>query len=227
MFENRVINKIKGGSRIEHESYCSADLALFKPECFAYGETTFDCFHFVLPKKHVPPIFVDQKEKILYKAHIFCTNPDQVLKVSQQDTKEGIDYLSMFIEKKKLQELSKDAFNRSKVSFDNVNNYLSSILKHHINLFIDECKTRQSGYQFVLDSIAIQISISVLRELKNDLPNQHEKRHYSSRIDINKAIDFLWIQTFSCTLISRNQIFIYLQAHVMMWRKSAKNMTKQ
>ncbi len=195
MFENRVVNKINDGSRIEHKSYCSADLALFKPERFAHGETSFDCFHFVLPKKDVPPMFVDQKEKILYKAHIFSTNPDQVLQVSRQNSLEEVDYLSMFIEKKKLQELSKDAFNRSEVSFDNINNYLSSILMHHINLFIDECKAKQSGYQFVLDSIAIQISINVLRELKNNLPNQHQKRHYSSRIDINNAIDFLWENT--------------------------------
>lgn len=75
MFENRVVNKIKDDSHIKHDSYCSADLALFKPECFAYGETSFDCFHFVLPKKDVPPISVDQKEKFYIKLISFLQTP--------------------------------------------------------------------------------------------------------------------------------------------------------
>lgn len=193
---NKVIEILDSVLPEEPESYCSSDLAIFKPRFFIEDENQFDCYHFVMPRVEVPSFFVDNKNINLQKNMILPTNPGQKLTVYPINAKysdyNDVKFIAMFIETRKLQELTKAEFNKSDLLFYNNLCYLSNNLLTLISKFEAEFRNKQFGYQFILDCLSMEIAVNIMRELKGNMPGVHGFRKYSARKDINIAIDYLW-----------------------------------
>lgn len=199
MLRDRVTQNIGSRAPSEVEAYGNSNLAIFKPKTFVFGESTFDSYHFLIPKENVPSLIIEKKRMDAHKNHIFSINPGQSICVIKDKNvvmhTEEINYLALFIDKQKINDLSKEIFNKSEIYFENENNFFNIKLSYLLNLFMSECTEKQVGFQFILESIVLHISIEILRDLNSNLPYLIEKRRYSSRIEINKAIDYLWENT--------------------------------
>lgn len=196
MLSQRVNNSFKVKPAIEQEAFSNFQMAVFKPKLFVPGDNVFDCFHFIIPKLQLPGLSVEKIFHPLPPNKIFATNPGQLLSVPEKHNfeyeKDAIRYFAIFIDKKVINDMSKEIYNRSKVTFENTNNICGLRLHNLLNEFIEECQIKQAGFNFVLDSIVLHLSIDILRNLKSDLPNQCHTRKYTSRVEINRAIDYLW-----------------------------------
>ncbi|HEX2945208.1 MAG TPA: AraC family transcriptional regulator [Clostridia bacterium] len=171
-------------------------MVLFKSRRFVEGENQFDFYHFVMPRVEVPSFFADSKEIDIPPNTILATNPGQRLTVSPINKKysnsKDIKFISLFIEPNKLRELSKSEFNKTGISFFNNTSYLSNNILTLISKFEMEYRSKQAGYQFILDCLSIETSINLMRELRNNMSCMPEHRKYSARREINTVIDYLW-----------------------------------
>lgn len=192
----KVLEEISGLRNTIPESFGNSDLAVFKPRIFVESENQFDCYHFVVPRVEIPCFYADKKEISIHKNSLLPTNPGQKLILppinKMYNNSNDIKFLCLFITSGRLQELTKEAFNKSELSFYNETAYLSSSLLTLISNFETEFNNRQFGYQFVLDSLSMEIAISLLRNLRNNMPGSLELRRYSAKKEINTAIDYLW-----------------------------------
>jgi len=193
---DRVNDSIKGNIPEIPESISCSDLVIFKPRQFVEGENQFDFYHFVMPRVEVPSFFTDSKKINIPPNTILATNPGQRLRVlpinEKYSNSKEIKFISLFIEPNKLRELSKSEFNKSDISFFNNISYLSNNILTLISKLEMELRNKQAGYQFILECLSIEISINLMRELKNNMSCMSELRKYSARSEVNKAIDYLW-----------------------------------
>lgn len=194
--KNRVIQSIASSIPKEFESYSNEDMVIFKPRFFITGENQFDCYHFTMPRVPMPKLSIDSREITVYANSIFPTNPGQRLKVLSAKNENPIfsevKYVSIFLDKQKLQDLSKTIFNKSELHFKNENNLIDHSLVEAVRDFSYESKNKQSGFEFILDSIVTQISVTVLRQLQNCETSSPKQQYNTSRNEIRAAIDFLW-----------------------------------
>ncbi len=192
----KVLENIIGLPNTVPESFGNSDLAIFKPRFFVEGENQFECYHFAVPTVEIPRFYADKKEICVHKNSLLPTNPGQKLILppinKMYSNSNDIKFICMFISPGKLQKVTKEAFNKSELSFYNDTAYLSNNLLTLISNFETEFQNRQFGYQFVLDSLSMEISISLIRSLRNNMPEMTELRKYSAKKEINFAVDYLW-----------------------------------
>lgn len=193
---NKVIGIIKGKIPEPPEAVNCSDLTMFKPRFFVEGKNQFNFYHFVMPKVYVPGFFTDNKENNMPKDTILATNPGQKLMVSPinaiYNASDDIKFFCLFIEPNKIRELSKAEYNRSDFSFSNNVTHLSSNLMSLISKLEFEYRNCQTGHKFMLDCLSMEITISLMRELRSNMAFMPELRKYSARRELNTAIDFLW-----------------------------------
>lgn len=181
------------------ETFGSSDFAIFKPKFFVEGENHFDCYHFVMPRVDVPSFSADGKYIPLPKNTILATNPDQKLKVSPLNDKynnsDEVKFICLFIENSRLQELAKSELGRSDLLFHNNISHYSNHLVGLISRYETEFKNKQFGFRFILDCLSAEITIQLIRELMNHVPDIQGLKKYTVRKDINTVIDYLWENT--------------------------------
>jgi AraC family transcriptional regulator len=196
---HKIHTTIRGLTQNVPEAFGSADFAMFKPRFIVEGENQFDCYHFVMPMVDVPSFIADDKKIDLPKNTVLATNPDQKLEVLPISARyiccEDVKFICLFMERCKLQELAKAELNRGNLMFQNNTSYFSNHLASLISKFETEFKNSQFGYQFILDCISTEIAITLIRELRSNMPVAPVLKKYSSRKDINAAIDYLWENT--------------------------------
>lgn len=206
----RVLEEVQGLQNTIPESFGNSDLAVFKPRIFVESENQFDCYHFVVPRVEIPCFYADKKEISIHKNSLLPTNPGQKLilpPINKMYTNSNdIKFLCLFIAPSKLKEITKEAFNKSELFFYNDTAYLSNKLLTLISNFETEFLNRQFGYQFVLDSLSMEITIGLVRSIRNNMPDMLEERRYTAKKEINTAIDYLWenyTTEFSLAFLSR------------------------
>lgn len=206
----KILEDIIGLPNTVPESFGNSDLAVFKPRFFVEGENQFDYYHFATPRVEIPCFYADKNEISIQKYSLLPTNPGQKLKMppidKMYDLSDDIKFLCLFITPGKMQEVTKEAFNKSELSFYNEAAYLSKSLLTLISNFEMEFHNRQFGYQFVLDSLSMEITINLVRSLRNNMAEMPELKRYAAKKEINSAIDYLWenyTTEFSLAMLSR------------------------
>lgn len=193
---DRVIDSMAGNIPDIAESINCSDLVIFKPRYFVEGENRFDYYHFVMPRVDILGFYADNREINIPANTVLATNPGQSLRVPNINEKynfsDDVKFVSLFIEPHKLQELSKAEFNKADISFFNNTCCLSNSLLSLLHKFEIEFRNKQFGYQFILECLSMEISIDLMRELRNSVSGMSGLRKYSARREINAAIDYLW-----------------------------------
>ena len=193
---NEVISKIKGKIPEPPEAINCSDLNIFKPRFFVEGKNQFNFYHFAIPRVYVSGFFTDKKEHDMPKDTILATNPGQKLMASPinkiYNDSDDVKFFCLFIEPNKIRKLSKEEHKRSDFSFSNNVTHLSSNLMSLISKLEFEYKNSQPGHKFMLECLSMEITISLMRELRSNMAFMPELRKYSSKREINMAIDFLW-----------------------------------
>ncbi|MBP7177060.1 MAG: helix-turn-helix transcriptional regulator [Thermoclostridium sp.] len=177
------------------DAFASVDFAVFMPRFFVEGENQFDCYHFAMSRVDVPSFYADGKAYTIPKNRILATNPDQKLcipPVNSLYNNTDVKFTCIFVENRKLRELTKCELGRSDLLFQNKASHYSNHLVSLISRFEAESKNKQFGYQFILDCLSTEITIQLIREMKSNLPIPPAAKKYSVRKDINIAIDYLW-----------------------------------
>ncbi len=167
------------------------NVIIFKPNYIINKQFQLSCYHFIISSMNanLPNIIVDNKKCAVENNKIFSTNPGQVILGVEEKVVEP--YISLFIHPDFLSGVSEFMYGKSKVCFDNISSIYSNDLISYTSLFIKEFQNKHSGYEFILQSITLQIVIHLLRHCKSNIKLSELQKNHSKKDNINKVIDFL------------------------------------
>ncbi|HBX23018.1 MAG TPA: hypothetical protein DEF34_05220 [Desulfotomaculum sp.] len=189
IFYSKLLNQLPPVQPALHKEYSTDQMTIIQTKHVFPEVGCFDCYQFVLPLASFPPVQVEKSKHKLQKNNVFPVNPNQHHQVLEPQNN-GL-YIPIFIERECLQQTSHTVFGKTEVVFANENHKPSRQLLNLLETFIEESINKQSGYDFVLNILQIQIIVMLLRELKSNLPDEINRRQYSDVKGIRKAIDFM------------------------------------
>ncbi len=147
-----------------------------------------DTYEFTSSLNSAPHLLMDSKKFVLPTNMLVACNPGQYHGPAKELKDESL--IALQIDRHYLQDLVQALFNRSDLHFSNDPQVFDSHLKSLMQLFMEEDTIRQKGYELILDSLSIQISINILRFLGNNM-NLTLKVPSTDRQNIKRALDFL------------------------------------
>lgn len=161
-----------------------------KPFDFSDTEHVHKGYEFVISFGPDAPYKVENRYVITEHKKIFPFNPEQ----SHQavDSNYGYNLLAFFLDTDYLQGLADSIYGARELSFYNQSFAYDARLKNLLSTFIEESRNKQGGHDLITQSIANQLGIYLLRNIKSNCPAAKEERYYSQKRSINQAIEFLY-----------------------------------
>ncbi len=156
------------------------------------GQHAHASYEFLIPSMTMAFGIIENEGFVGAKDCIVPINPGQFHGASRLQP--GVHFISLAVDNRLMDEVTQQVFGKQRVFFDNENTKIDFNLRMLIRLFVNEAQNKQSGYRFVLDHLSQQITIYLLRTIKNDIQSTVVKTGQpvpNARKDIDKAIDFL------------------------------------
>ncbi|SFH00372.1 Helix-turn-helix domain-containing protein [Desulfotomaculum arcticum] len=172
-------------------AYFGDQIAIFIPKVNIYLESTHvhGGYQFLVPLTTSFPFQVEKKTIILEQNKFFPFNPEQIHRAANRNM--DLRFLAIFIDKEYLHETSNSVYGQRNILFENSNIELDANTQNLIRMFIEESRNCQAGHDFILQSLSLNITINLLRQVKSNLPSVTGRR-YTENQSIHKAVDFLW-----------------------------------
>lgn len=160
------------------------------PFDFTDTEHVHKGYEFVISFGPNAPYKVENRYVITEHNKIFPFNLEQPHQAV--DNSFGYNLLAFFLDADYLQGLADSIYGVRELSFYNRSFAYDAHLKNLLLTFIEESRDKQSGHELITQSIANQVGIYLLRNIKNNCPAAKEEKVYSQRRGINQAIEFLY-----------------------------------
>lgn len=145
-------------------------------------------YEFVFPLITLESAWVGSKRMSLEQNRLTPINPEQDHGPARRSS--SCSLLSVEIEKDTLAELAHAVYGKSEVHFKNESYIYDLTLRNYINSFMEECRNKQTGSEFILQSLAVQIMVYMFRNINSNLSLDLRQRNYCAKDNINKAIDY-------------------------------------
>ena len=158
------------------KSYSSDKMTIFKAKNIFSEPKVFDSYKFHIVKQKIPSIILEKDRYVEKPNHVFPINPGEIHNYTQEG--EVPEYMVFFIEDELVKRMAKLIYNDTNVNFITENFFLNSDLSNMISTFINESIIKQSGYEFILQSLNIQIVVSLLREGKHNITGSISDKKY-------------------------------------------------
>lgn len=188
--DNMVFKKLPDEYITDLKAYANNNISIAKPNKFIVKiESCFDNYHISIPTVTPPHTKIGNKIYEFKANRAMALNPGQSILVTQDvHTRE---YTALVINKRFLQEIAYNACGKTDVQFILDSYVVSRRLTNFFEDFIYEATNMQSNYTLMLDSISIQIVIQLLREINSNILNKINRKVYSDKPHINKAIEYI------------------------------------
>lgn len=185
-----LTNQIPSDVLKQAQPYIGNGVALFKPRVYIHNVKMVNSdYHIVLPSTIPPPTFIGKKEYEFKKKRMVVLNPNT--DIFCRHAVETQEYTSIAIDKQFLTKIASEmGFEKdSGIVFAKVDNPCSTTVRQAIMNFQREISIFGGNLPLMMDSLAIQLSVLLLREAKSNFDHKNAaKDNYSY---VNKAIDFM------------------------------------
>lgn len=186
MLSNVIIEEMPVASKMISEVYSNDLTAIFKSNMRLNGEYTFSSYGFIIPTGKMPPFLIDNKMFTMQQDEVFPINPGQLLKSTFEQSVDS--FFAIHIDSEFMGQIAKSAGKHSPIFFRNEGLPQSRVMEGLIKHFIYECNNKQPGYQLMLQSISMELTIEILRQTVVAPDN---KVLFAYKHDIKKAIAFI------------------------------------
>lgn len=185
-----LTNQIPSDVLKQVQPYIGNGLAIFKPRVYIHNVRMVNPdYHFVLPSTTPPPTFIGKKEYEFRKNRMVVLNPDT--DIFCRHAVETQEYTSIAIDKQFLTKTASEmGFEKdSGIVFAKVDNPCFTTVRQAIMNLQREISIFGGNLPLMMDSLAIQLSVLLLRETESNFDNKNAaKDNYSY---VNRAIDFI------------------------------------
>ncbi len=147
-----------------------------------------DSYEFTIPLSHNPLLTVDKKSVTVEVNKMIACNPGQLHGPGREmyDT----TLMALQVEKGFMQEICRAIFGKNEIFFENEPVDISSNLRGQIRLYMEEARNKQIGYEFILETLEMQIVLMILRETISNISSKKTVKN-AGKNNINRAIDFM------------------------------------
>lgn len=189
------------------EIFSTNDIAVVittKATSITHGTHFHNSYEFVLPYSNVPSNTIDNKIFYRKENSLFAINPMQEHGI-KMDLK-GFYLCGLHINKELVQSIAASIYGSPNIVFSNESYSNSHDINMLIRLFLEELRYKQQGYEFILDNLSMLITISLIRQIKHNLPSKPHNMHRTNIVNINKAIDFMnenYVTDISCSELAK------------------------
>jgi AraC-like DNA-binding protein len=174
------------------DAYLTDNMGVFitkQPMSFNEVEHIHRGFEFIIPSGPAS-VYKLQTKTVRTEHHkILPLNPEQP-HIALDDTP-ITTLVALFFDVQFLNNIAKSIAKTADLSFANMNFEYDAHLKNILHEFIKELKFKQSGYDLITQSIAIEAGIYLLRRLRSNCLLKVAERHYDENKTIARAIDFM------------------------------------
>lgn len=170
----------------ENFSLVSSRLPInMKPESHEH-----DSYEFTIPISHSPYLRVDNKEIIVVRNSLTSSNPGQTHGPSCNI--EGAHFMAFQINREFIENISNDMSGKRHIIFDNEPVMVPANLIKQLREYAIENRSHQNGYKFIIETLSIQISVNILRNVKSNMPQHKEYASVLCNKNIRRAIEFMY-----------------------------------
>jgi AraC-like DNA-binding protein len=173
--------------------YFTPELSVFLPNgmCFyAEPEHTHPGYSFVIPISKTVPFIVDGKIKTAEKGKIFPVNPGQSHRGDEDFML--LEYIAFCVDRDFLQTACCETGSRLEMIFKNQSYSAGGLLENLINNYIFELKNKREGFALVLQGLAIQVAVCLLRAVRCGGQPAADVRCCSDRRNILQAAEYIY-----------------------------------
>ncbi len=190
-FTNTVLKEVADTPTKNVQIYEGESLVIFQPTYTIDKKTDFSSYHFIIPPSnaYLPILRLDGKKSNVEENRIFSVNPGQIL--CCEEKKMVKSYIAMNVDRNFISEISRMMGSRAETYFTNCSTKYSYEFIEQIRLFMEEFHNKQSGFELILQSLSLQITVNLLRHTVNNLPLELRGHGYSEKNNINRAIQFI------------------------------------
>lgn len=146
-------------------------------------------YEFIIPFGQSTPYKVQNKTVETKHNKIFPVNPEQP-HIAVKETSANT-LIALFLEVEFLNDLAKSVSNISELAFENIGFTYDVHLQNLLTDFINELTYKQCGHDLITQSIALQVGVHLLRNLKNNCRLPIKERNYAEKKPIARAVDFI------------------------------------
>lgn len=151
------------------------------------GQHSHDSYEFFMPSKDINCL-LNNSTFIAIKDHILSLNPGQSHGFPEQV--KSIHFISIIINKRYFNNILA-SLGKEQVTFGNECIPKGESIDTFIRLFIEEAKFRKFGYEIILEKLAIQIILTLLRLTNHNLEGVSNKISKYKKNVIEKAIEII------------------------------------
>ncbi|MTI80492.1 MAG: helix-turn-helix transcriptional regulator [Firmicutes bacterium] len=192
IYINKILKQMAPLEPPRVDAFACDNIAIFKANVVFNEAREFDDYEFIIPSAKFPAVSVDRNKSLVVENNkLFPINPQQLHSAIVHENITIPYYLPLFIDKTYFQEIAYSIFGDRNVFFENKSVSISKNLQGLISLFMQESEQKQTGYQFILQSLTAQIVITLIREVKNNFQCAISHLNYTDKKCINTAISFL------------------------------------
>lgn len=174
------------------DAYLTENMGVFitkQPMSFNEVEHIHRGFEFIIPSGPASAYKLQTKTVRTEHHKILPFNPEQP-HIALDDTP-ITTLVALFFDVQFLNNIAKSIAKTADLSFANMNFEYDAHLKNILHEFIKELKFKQSGYDLITQSIAIEAGVYLLRRLRSNCLLKVAERHYAENKTIARAIDFM------------------------------------
>lgn len=184
-FLDQIPNEIKSNV----ETHTGNQIILFKPHTYiANVKTQIVDYHFALPSSETPPTMFDKRRAQIGRNRLMAVNPGtSILCMENRPTQE---YYALSIKSDFVAKIAREMEFSQEVRFSKVDNPCSIYLRQAVYNLERENKSYGDNCSLMYESLAIQITALLLREVDSNLRNVpsslDDGKHF-----VETAIDYM------------------------------------
>lgn len=177
---------------LNSSAYFSSKAALIKTSFIPSGECSCNQFTFLIPLRQTLAIKTSGKLSHLTTYSVFPCNPYQQHSIVNPEIDDFEAYV-LYLEEKHFKETMELLFGSGSVEMENSAFDFSQDLQRFVSAFIKEFDAMQPGYDLMLQSLAFQAAVTILREGRHNLSTRDiQQKEFCDVNGMKKAADFLF-----------------------------------
>ena len=152
------------------------------------GSHSHESYEFLLPYE-VSHIRLEKQEFIPEKNFLYSFNPYQAHGPSRPIN--NCFFSAVMIDRALIRKISRSISGKADVFFSTKAKAPAAGFNESLRLFSFEARNKQQGYELILDSLAVQIVVNLLRNVQNNVSFPVREKNYYEKKNIKKAVEFL------------------------------------
>jgi len=189
-YADKILNSLPAYAKDYFKGFSTMDTAIFAGSHVFTQPMAADGYKFLLFTSPIPSFIIERKRVYPQTESIVPVNPYQTHAFSEQ--KKVTPFYPLLIKKPHMQEIARITHKKEDISFENNLYSFSPALQRLVKEFMQEAAQKQTGYQFILQSLETQIIVHLLRHMETNLPSPVLHKRYNEDARIKKVIDYLF-----------------------------------